>query len=177
MSMSEAQKLLLLSFMEECPELCNNRSFMPGETKQHRRAKWDTIAASLNAVGGIQKDGAGWQLLWRNWRYRVRKNVRGNIINIGGTGGGAGSTVNLTTEPGEEGGTRVVDIAASLQGLDSRVMALVGWDTVAGATGSLRVSPQGTVTETAAADEDMQAPQQEMATEQSVQMVCLHYDK
>lgn len=59
MSISEAQKLLLLSSMEQSPELCNNRTFMQGETKQQRKAKWDAIAASLNAVGGTQKDSTG----------------------------------------------------------------------------------------------------------------------
>lgn len=119
---------------------------MPGETKQQRRAKWDNIASTLNAVGGIQKDGTGWQLLWRNWRYRVRKNVRGNVSSIRGTGGGAGVGSNPVTEPGEVG-TRVVDLAANLPGLDSRVMSLVGWDTVSGIPGSLDVSFRGAVTE------------------------------
>lgn len=145
MSISEAQKLLLLSSMEQSPELCNNRTFMQGETKQQRKAKWDAIAASLNAVGGTQKDSTGWQLIWKSWRYRVRKNVRNNISNIRGTGGGAGAATNVTTEPGEEGDTRVVDVAANLQGFDARVMALVGWDTLAGIGGSHNVTLQGSV--------------------------------
>ncbi|XP_064456006.1 uncharacterized protein LOC135366932 [Ornithodoros turicata] len=163
MSMSEAQKLLLLSYMEQSPELCNNRSFMAGETKQQRKAKWDAIAACLNAIGGIQKDATGWQLIWKSWRYRVRKNMRGNICNIGGTGGGAGTAVNATTEPGEEGGTRVVDVAANLQGLDARVMALVGWDTLGGIAGSHNVAPQGTVTLTDVVVVSAQAPAEEPA--------------
>lgn len=119
---------------------------MPGETKQHRRANWGEFVTSLNAVGGFQNDATGWQLLWRNWRYRVRRYVRNNITNIGGTHGGSGIVTNDPTEPGE-GTSRVVDIAANLQGLDSRVMALLGWDTVTGIPGCVEVSVSGAVTQ------------------------------
>lgn len=152
MSMSEAQKLLLLSSMEQSQSSAITEVSCPGRKKLLRKAKWDAIAASLNAVGGIQKDATGWQLIWKSWRYRVRKNVHGNIANIGtgggGTGGGAGSAINVTTEPGEEGETRVVDVAANLQGLDARVTALVGWDTLAGIGGSHNVTPQGSASVT-----------------------------
>lgn len=40
--------------------------------------------------------------------------------------------MNEGAEPGEEGTLSVVDVASNLQGLDSRVMALVGWETVTG---------------------------------------------
>ncbi|XP_064468431.1 uncharacterized protein LOC135379106 [Ornithodoros turicata] len=133
MSMSEAQKLLLLSYMEQSPELCNNRSFMAAS----KRTPPD--GSSFGRAGGT------------------------NICNIGGTGGGAGTAVNATTEPGEEGGTRVVDVAANLQGLDARVMALVGWDTLGGIAGSHNVAPQGTVTLTDVVVVSAQAPAEEPA--------------
>lgn len=39
----------------------------------------------------------------------------------------------------------MVDVATNLQGFDARVMALVGWDTLAGIGGSHNVTLQGSV--------------------------------
>ncbi|XP_064467889.1 uncharacterized protein LOC135378733 [Ornithodoros turicata] len=156
-SMSEAQKLLLLSLMEESPELCNNRSFMPGESKQQRRAKWDRIATSLNSVVGIRKDAIGWQLLWKNWRYRVRKNLRSNM------NGGSGGAGNETSTPGEDGRVRVVDQAA--HSLDARVMALVGWDTLSAIPGCSTVSASGTMTQQEATVAELSPAAQEPTPE------------
>ncbi|XP_064472850.1 myb-related transcription factor, partner of profilin-like [Ornithodoros turicata] len=73
---TEAQRMLLLSLLEEAPELYNKRTFLRGETAADRRAKWDRIAATLNAVGAFNKDANGWQQLWKDWRYRVRSRAR-----------------------------------------------------------------------------------------------------
>lgn len=159
MSMSEAQKVQLLAFMEQYPELCNNRTFQPGETKQDRRKKWEEIAACLNALGGIVKTGPGWQVLWRNWRYRVRRNARASIANIQSTGGGGGTAIHEGTEPGEEGTARVIDVASCFQGMDARVMALVGWDTVAGVSGGVDLDEDGVV------HQPMEVAQQEVGVQ------------
>lgn len=123
--------------------MCNNRSFLEGKTAAQRRAKWDHIAATLNATGPFSKDGKGWQQLWRDWRYRVRSRAR-EMKRMHATGGGCRYVVT-------EQGATPVDISSHLSGLDQRVMTLVGWDTVATLAGGIEVSPAGNMEEPFAA--------------------------
>lgn len=55
--------------------------------------------------------------------------------------------MNQTTEPDEECRARIVDIAGNLKGLDSHVVDLVRWDTVASIPVCSSVSLRGAVTQ------------------------------
>lgn len=134
------QHMHLLSLLEESPQLCNNRSFLQGETAAQRRAQWDRIAASLNAIGPLHKDGKGWQQLWKDWRYRVRARAREMTRRMQATGGGSGLVVT------DEGATPV-DIASHMSGTDQRILALVGWDMVAGMATGVEITTSGAVEE------------------------------
>ncbi|XP_064454633.1 uncharacterized protein LOC135365878 [Ornithodoros turicata] len=130
---SETQKLLLLSLLEESPELCSNRRFLECVTAAQRRAKWDRIAATLYAVGTYNKDGKGWQQFWKHWRHSVQSRARELSRRLQATRGGSGNVVaNMGPAP--------VNTSLRLSGLDRRVMALVGWDTTVGVPGAVEMS-------------------------------------
>ena len=110
---TETQKQQLLTMLEESPELSNNRAFLPGETAAQRRVKWDAIAVTLKSIATFQKDGKGWQLLWKDWRYRVRNRAR----RMNGTVGGSG-LVRIEDDDQSQGRS-VEDISAQLSGANA----------------------------------------------------------
>lgn len=56
----EEQRLYLVEFLEQNPELRNGK-FTPTFTYKTSQKCWNEIALQLNAVGPVQKD-------WKQWR-------------------------------------------------------------------------------------------------------------
>ncbi|RVE52094.1 hypothetical protein evm_003372 [Chilo suppressalis] len=101
----------LVEFLEQNPGI-----------KQESKRKWAELAVSLNALGGVTKDGPGWSKYWAEKQCGLKRLCAQHTASMRQTGGGAGERLVLSE-------------------LDNRLVAVMGGPCFASGDSELAVNP------------------------------------
>ncbi|CAH1634788.1 unnamed protein product [Spodoptera littoralis] len=118
---STLQLETLVEFLEQNPGIA--RGFLRTSLgKQESKQKWAEIAVTLNALGGVIKDGPGWSKYWAEKKCSLKKLCSQYAASIRRTGGGEGERCSLSQ-------------------LDKRLVAVMGGTSFASGDSELAVNP------------------------------------
>ncbi|XP_017470685.1 PREDICTED: uncharacterized protein LOC108362279 isoform X1 [Rhagoletis zephyria] len=76
----------LIAELEKSP--CLAKGFQKGTAPANFKQQWETISSKLNALGPPLRDSDGWQKVWRDYKFKVKKKLIKNKAECNATGGG-----------------------------------------------------------------------------------------
>ncbi|KAL9912880.1 uncharacterized protein LOC119636649 [Glossina fuscipes] len=82
MSTSKQQMEIMLSFIEENPEMAQNYNECTAQDRQNINELWDELRTELNSLGYPNKSTSGWRKVWADHKYREKKRLSSNRISI-----------------------------------------------------------------------------------------------
>ncbi|XP_017483658.1 PREDICTED: uncharacterized protein LOC108372472 isoform X2 [Rhagoletis zephyria] len=76
----------LIAELEKSP--CLAKGFQKGTAPANFKQQWEAISSKLNALGPPLRDSDGWQKVWRDYKFKVKKKLIKNKAECNATGGG-----------------------------------------------------------------------------------------